>query len=146
MWYTWSMDKRQEIKNYLEQCDIDGVRPTIREIGRAVGIKSTSHVHYHLQRLGLESYRKYPKIFSTNTREIRNEIIRLLGSKCAKCGFSDTRALQIDHVYNNGSKERNAMGQRGMYIKMYIEIKSGNTYNYQVLCANCNWIKRYDQE
>lgn len=33
-----------------------------------------------------------------HTRKIRNALIELFGSKCAKCGFSDIRALQIDHL------------------------------------------------
>lgn len=39
--------------------------------------------------------------------ERRNEIIRLLGSKCSRCGFSeDVRVLQIDHINGGGTEER----------------------------------------
>jgi hypothetical protein len=35
----------------------------------------------------------------------RDKIIAYLGGKCIKCGFSDERALQIDHTNGGGSKD-----------------------------------------
>lgn len=73
-------------------------------------------------------------------RKLRDKAIEVLGgSRCIKCGFSDIRALQIDHVNGNGKKEREKMGQ----IVMYKKIIDTNGVGYQILCANCNWIKRH---
>lgn len=46
------MDKKKEMLDYIESyiC-VKGYSPTIREIGEAVGIHSTSAVSYHLQQL-----------------------------------------------------------------------------------------------
>lgn len=64
------------------------------------------------------------------------------GAKCCKCGFSDTRALQIDHINGGGNKERyNSKHNPKKYFNEIIEA-GGN--GYQVLCANCNWIKRFE--
>ena len=75
--------------------------------------------------------------------ELRKKVLAELGMKCAKCGFSDTRALQIDHVYGGGRKEMRKFSNRHFY---YRSILNGtlDKSNYQVLCANCNWIKRYE--
>ena len=77
---------------------------------------------------------------------IRKEIIEALGGVCVHCGFSDIRALQIDHVFGNGYRER--MTLRGSLVGYHRhvlnEIKNGST-KYQLLCANCNWIKRYEK-
>lgn len=80
---------------------------------------------------------------SEKRKIIRNEIIQLFGGKCNLCGFTDIRALQIDHINGTGVKHRNSIGSR--YQKMIlIEIKNGSN-KYQLLCANCNWIKRTEE-
>jgi hypothetical protein len=93
------------------------------------------------------SYKNYEKRKSRrreNHRERRLEIINFLGGVCVRCGFSDWRALQIDHVIGGGSKERKENRKNSYaktYYQMIIEDTSGK---YQLLCANCNWIKRYE--
>lgn len=83
---------------------------------------------------------------------IRLEIIRLLGGKCSNpnClipnGCSDIRCLQIDHVNGGGRKELEKFNSRVLYYKFVLEqIKSGSK-DYQLLCANCNWIKKYENK
>lgn len=72
----------------------------------------------------------------------KQEVIDLLGGKCAKCGFTDIRALQIDHINGNGCQESRKIGYYGIRNR----ILAGQTKEYQVLCANCNWIKRYEND
>src|SRR5689334_14993068 len=36
--------------------------------------------------------------------ELREALFALLGRKCARCGFDDIRALQIDHVDGKGTQ------------------------------------------
>lgn len=64
----------------------------------------------------------------------------LLGSKCAQCGFDDIRALQVDHVNGNGGEERKIY--KGGQTVLYRMILDAWGEGYQLLCANCNWIKR----
>lgn len=64
----------------------------------------------------------------------------MLSFECVRCGFTDIRALQIDHVNGGGSKERK-QAKKGIYKHILDKIKNGSK-EYQVLCANCNWIKR----
>lgn len=63
---------------------------------------------------------------------------------CAYCGFEDTRALQIDHIDNNGAEERREkLGNRtcaGTTFYRWIR-RQNYPCGYQVLCANCNIIK-----
>jgi len=73
----------------------------------------------------------------------RLELLRLYGGKCTRCGFDDFRALQIDHIDGGGTRECRAIGRHNMYKKM-VESKSLHKNEYQILCANCNWIKRYE--
>ena len=67
--------------------------------------------------------------------------------RCGSCGFSDHRALQLDHVDNNGAQERKAIGNRlsaGTTFYRWLR-RNGLPPGYQVLCANCNWIKEIDR-
>lgn len=75
--------------------------------------------------------------------KIKNAIFEFLGDKCVVCGFTDRRALQIDHVNGGGSKERNnkhLVGRSG--YKYILDKVVDGSKDYQILCANCNWIKR----
>lgn len=67
---------------------------------------------------------------------LRSAVLDLLGRSCRKCGFADERALQIDHINGGGHLEI----QKG-HLPMYRKILA-NPAGYQTLCANCNWIKR----
>lgn len=70
----------------------------------------------------------------------RNMIIEKLGGKCVHCGFSDPRALQVDHI-NGGGRQERLVKKINTNKALYDDIC--NTVNkYQLLCANCNTIKR----
>jgi len=77
---------------------------------------------------------------STKYRSIyRNKSLELLGDNCVRCGFADKRALQIDHIYGGGTIELKGSCTH----KQYLRIKAQPSL-YQILCANCNWIKRVE--
>lgn len=81
----------------------------------------------------------FKKATRLKTATSREQIIKLLGGKCKHCGFTDKRALQVDHINGGGMTERRLIGSHGMYRKV-LKCSDG----YQLLCANCNWIKRYE--
>lgn len=78
---------------------------------------------------------------TTNARRqaYRLQIFDKLGHQCKHCGFADKRALQIDHVFG-GSKHGKL---DGIDIALYKKVLADTTGRFQILCANCNWIKRY---
>jgi hypothetical protein len=65
-------------------------------------------------------------------------------NKCATCGFEDSRALQIDHVNGGGSADRKLY--RVNAATYYKRVLADTDNEFQILCANCNWIKRYDNK
>jgi len=74
----------------------------------------------------------------------KQKALAALGGVCKRCGFSDSRALQIDHIAGNGYQER-----KRSLITRYTQIinsVSPASLGYQLLCANCNWIKRVENE
>lgn len=77
--------------------------------------------------------------------KLRQEIIKLLGGKCVKCGESDWRCLQIDHLnrFHGHYYERNHKGSE-MYMREVLNLIKNGSNELQLLCANHNWIKRYE--
>lgn len=94
-----------------------------------------------------EYYKKNASRRRANTKEynkrIRKEAMQLLGGKCVKCGFDDWRALQFDHINGGGTKD--TMSMVGMKNKVILDRIKAGSKDYQLLCANCNWIKRYEK-
>ena len=78
-----------------------------------------------------------------NSRRWRIRVMMFLGGKCERCGFNDYRALQFDHINGDGAKQRREFGGRnsGAMARYIIQHPS----EFQVLCANCNWIKRAEK-
>lgn len=76
-------------------------------------------------------------------RNLKKKVLEKYGTSCSFCGFADIRALQIDHINNNGAEERKSLGGQqvsGWRFYRYLE-KEGYPEGYQTLCANCNMIK-----
>lgn len=84
------------------------------------------------------------KLAKRRIQKRRLLLIKLLGNKCVKCGFDDWRALQIDHIHGGGNKERKKRKHMDSYYKSIIESVKRGEKKYQLLCANCNWIKKYE--
>lgn len=74
-------------------------------------------------------------------RAARIALLDFLGGKCVRCGFADWRALQIDHVNGGGAADRQK-GRAQSHIDRRVR---ANPTLFQVLCANCNSIKRVDE-
>jgi hypothetical protein len=84
-------------------------------------------------------------------QELRKNVLLFLGGRCnsPECtsvnldgtrGCVDERCLQIDHVNGDGGKDRKVQNHVSAF---YLRVMKDTTGSYQLLCANCNWIKRY---
>ena len=81
-------------------------------------------------------------------KKLKFMIFSKLGARCKSCGYDkDEKALQIDHVNNDGAEHRRQLNCKAGSYKLYksvLESIKNNEKKFQILCANCNWIKRYD--
>lgn len=89
---------------------------------------------------GHPSRKYYPEKQKEYIDGIKASIFEILGDVCKVCAFSDKRALQIDHVNGGGCRERR---EKPGWKKLLMSIQA-HPQNFQILCANCNWIKRFE--
>lgn len=75
-----------------------------------------------------------------SNRKLRDWVYSLYGNKCACCGEANSKFLSIDHVYNDGNKERRkgVKGAGSWYIHKRIKDYPELRGRYQLLCMNCN--------
>ena len=83
----------------------------------------------------------------------RAKIFEILGGRCCRCGFDNPLALQIDHIRGGGTMQlltpsqggkAKTQNRRWQYAQVLKSLDSDKAApRYQLLCANCNWIKRY---
>lgn len=93
--------------------------------------------------LARKSYRKYKwgKISLDNIKRVK--VVEELGGKCTSCGYNkDFRALVLDHIKGDGYLDRKRIGNKiyRYYVNNIDEAKN----NLQILCANCNMIKSFE--
>jgi hypothetical protein len=101
-----------------------------------------------------ENFRKKRAIQERKRRKaLKEKVYAKFGNKCNNpaCqwlmpdglrGCSDTRCLQIDHKFGDAKKDEKNGYARGSnkFLKAVLEDLENR---YQLLCANCNWIKRF---
>lgn len=65
--------------------------------------------------------------------------------ECKKCGYTDIRALSIDHIDGSGHAHKDHLGKRLKGESIYRWLKAHNfPQGFQVLCMNCQFIKRHE--
>lgn len=80
----------------------------------------------------------------------RNEVIQVLGGKCVNpynlqphpdwC--NDSSCLQIDHINGGGRQEVKKFTNSLAFYRYVLKQVKNKSKDYQLLCANCNLIKR----
>lgn len=114
---------------------------------------SNSYYHSHItqkRKYNTENYDKNKahirKMKSLNTQNIKLKVIKHYSPdiKCQRCGFSDVRALSIDHINGRGAEHRRKFVHNANFY--YWIINHGFPSFLQVLCMNCQWIKRRENK
>ena len=131
-------DKKDYLRSYYrEHCEY------LRELSRQNKIDNPERVKEERRRRWTRKREDVRK----SLQKLRVEVFTHYGDgklACVGCGFSDTRALTLDHINNNGAEERK--GKWGRFINggvgLYRRLrKEGYPLGYQTMCYNCNLIK-----
>ena len=102
------------------------------------GIQSKIWVNNNVQR--------YALMTKKHRNKLKNEVLSKYSSndkpECRKCGYSDIRALSLDHINGQGFKDREiGLFSHGLYRKLK---KEHFPEGYQTLCMNCQMIKKIE--
>lgn len=73
----------------------------------------------------------------------RKVLLKIIGSdklECSCCNETWINVLEVDHIYNDGKQEREALNiYHDAFYRLVLNME--DVSKYQVLCRNCNWIK-----
>lgn len=93
-----------------------------------------------------EHWKENKELYNKNLREARLTLkVKVLSNYCNSdtpfcimCKEDDIDCLTIDHIDNNGAKERRTKGRSALGSSLYIGLrKEGFPTGYQTLCMNC---------
>jgi len=113
-------------------------------INKKHDIKSNSKQDYKNKwRKSLKAKEYDKKYQSARLKLIKEKIFEKYGNKCKDCGISDKRVFQIDHINGGGTIESRLYQNRITYFLRILKDKKGK---YQLLCANCNVIKKIENK
>ena len=112
---------------------------------------------YKILRLDPEWVKKHNEKRRKYRDSHRKNIIKILGgNSCSckgedcwhegKCNVKDERCSQLDHVNNDGYKERKSVSDYKELYRKYAKNPELTKKQLQVLCANCNWVKRFNRK
>lgn len=136
-----NLEKIQEYaRNYHRTYDRDYKQGILR--GKHQGKRQSKHSKETEE----ERTKRIRHYYNEKNRQYRSnarqKALTSLGGKCSICGNDDLRVLQIDHVNNDGNKERRL--SRTIIFRKIINMTSFEArLKYQLLCANCHAIKTY---
>lgn len=94
------------------------------------------------RRDGLSAYcrRCHGAATTASLQKKRRVLLEEMGGRCVRCGYdADFRALQIDHSNGGGTAAGDNRHTNAFYNKVRASLSE-----YQLLCANCNQIKRIE--
>jgi hypothetical protein len=80
-----------------------------------------------------------PEYRRKRQREWWDAVFEHYGDQCACCGEADRTFLTLDHINNDGAKQRRELG-RGLGFRGWL-VKQGFPSGFQILCWNCNCAK-----
>ena len=85
---------------------------------------------YQSKVLNTERFKAKQQRWRTKLKSI---VFEAYGNKCACCGETEPKFLEIDHVNNDGATDHRRLERLLVWIK-----KNNFPSDYQILCSNCN--------
>lgn len=78
--------------------------------------------------------------YSKRYYSIKEKVYSKYGNQCAHCSEQRSPCLSIDHVNGNGAEDRRETKGSTAFL---LKVLSDDSGEYQILCMNCQWMKRH---
>lgn len=104
-------------------------------------------VNRHNRLVNRKWYSRNNKLVSEKRQKIKALVVHHYSNgknECECCKVKELKFLAVDHVNNDGSKDRKKKGSGHPFYCWLIRNNFPNNPALQVLCFNCNWAKRYE--
>ncbi|MDO9574127.1 MAG: hypothetical protein Q7I94_03950 [Candidatus Contubernalis sp.] len=141
LYYNNPMSKQEQSRRYYQA-------HKEREKAKA---KRRRELHPDYLKNYLKGWRKtHPNYFRSRQEKLKTEVLTHYGNNrlaCVACGFSDIRALSIDHINDNRAEERRKLGRNFLAPQTFYNWLKQNGFpeGYQTLCMNCQFIKQAEK-
>ena len=110
----------------------------------SIALKYRQRNREKLRGIAIDFYDKEKEHLKLKRDNLKFEVLKHYGNgklQCTRCGYSDTRALSIDHTEGNGTRHREEIG-----YNLYRWLKKNNfPEGFTTLCLNCQWLKRQEK-
>jgi 5-methylcytosine-specific restriction endonuclease McrA len=131
--------KRQERKLYYQRHKDDpGFMPKQRETGRR---RYHEKVKPNKSETLREQLRKNTRSYRERKLDVKLKLQQELGGQCVKCGITDYRLLDFDHIDPMTKKMNISTKLHLPWEVLLVEIKK-----CQLLCPNCHRLKTLEQK
>lgn len=101
----------------------------------------------HYKKFGKQEYREKQEYYSYVAETLfifaLDIVTHSQKHKCTRCGETDLRCLEFDHIRGGGRKHYTLIKSTRI-VKWVIKHPKEARKKLQVLCGNCNWKKRYE--
>ena len=113
------------------------------------GITPWNKGRYTPKQIRYERHKKYERAIENKLFDmIGGRVCGCFGVNCwheGRCLATDHRCIQFDHVNGGGRQQFRKLGRYKM-IRYYLNDPPKAKRELQSLCANCNWVKRFNNK
>lgn len=102
---------------------------------------------YQILCVNCNNLKEHPTSPSTSAQVCKKALLYLGEGNpvCISCEEDNLQILQIDHIHGGGRKEKLRFGGAATFYSSLLKVPLSETKSkYQILCGNCNWIKRVE--
>ncbi len=123
-------------------CYID-VKNERRRESRELDPEGKRQYDFEWRRKNRSQHLQQKKVYQKKIRQMVHEIY---GSKCVWCGQTYEAILCLDHINNDGAKERKRRSHKATHFHIWEDFKKTGEWrkDIQILCISCNWAKAYN--
>ncbi len=128
-WKEYSLQNRERIRLQKKEYNLKN-----REKKRLSALKWNTNNKQHIREHSREKIQALKK-------EVLSHYCQPDSPNCVMCGENRLPCLTLDHINDDGAKERKELNMYGSNFYLWVK-RNRYPERYQVLCWNCQYIKR----
>ena len=154
---------KQRAKEYRQRPEVKErhiIQERLRRESKNEELKQQQRDKYHnneVHRKAMKDYGKWYRTQNTESIKIKDHKRKLKlkfdvfshysngNIKCSCCAETEFMFLSLDHINGGGNRHRKALRKSGINFYAWL-IRTGYPSGYSIMCMNCNWGKRMNND